>query len=192
MNFSFIKGIFSRSIEIIRHPREEWKQIKEEKIPLFRLMTGFLLPLVGMAMVTSMIGEYARISGTAIDQQIIILRGLREFVILMISVSLSIIVVNAMIKTYGGTKNIQVAANLVIFSFVPLLLIAILLGLSAWLYILGLFALYLFYIFFQGTPIMLDIPPARQSNFSTLASMMILVIYMITSFVVLNIFKSFY
>ncbi len=192
MNFNFIKAIIVRCIEIIIRPKEEWKKIKEENTPVLLLMRDFVFPLIILAVLTSMIGEYLRIAGTAFDQQLILLRGLRELAILTVSISLSIILVNEMLKTYHGSRNLDLAANLVGYSFVPLLIVSVLLGLSAWLYIVGLFALYLFYILFQGTPVLLQIAVEKQSNFSALASMVILMVYLMSSFVLSEIFKSFY
>jgi len=45
---------------------------------------------------------------------------------------------------------------------------------------------------FQGTPVLLKIAVEKQSNFSALASMVILMVYLMSSFVLSEIFKSFY
>lgn len=103
---------------------------------------------------------------------------------------MSILAINAMIKTFGGTPNVTQAAKLVVYSFVPGILVAIIFGMIPWFYILGLFFLYSFYIFFQGTPLMLDIPHERQSNFSTLSSTTILVIYLVISFILSSFFGA--
>ncbi len=192
MNFSFIKNIFNRCVDLIVRPKEEWKRIKEENLTTFQLFRDFLIPLIGVSVVASMIGGSIRMTEVGVDSQVLIIEGLREFLSLMTSIILSIFIVNELMKTYGGEKNIDVAANLVIYSYVPVLLVSIILGLSAWLYILGLFSLYLFYIFFQGVPIMLQLPPERQSNFSALSAMTILMIYLMVSFVISSVFKTFY
>jgi hypothetical protein len=192
MNFNFIKEIFNRCIEIIAHPKEEWKRIKDEDLSLFQLFRDFLFPLITVSIITSMIGGMLRMSGVGFNSQVLLIEGLQEFLSLTISVSISILIVNEMMKTYGGVKNINIAANLVIYSSVPIFLVSILLGLSTWLYIIGLFSLFVFYIFYQGTPVMLDLPEERQSNFSILSAMSILIIYLLVSFIVSTAFKTFY
>lgn len=191
MIFSFIKEIFNRCVEIIVRPKEEWKRIKEESLTVFQLFRDFLFPLIAVSVVSSMIGSYIKMTETVFDSHVLILEGLREFLSLMTSLILSIFIVNELIKTYGGEKNIDIAANLVTYSYVPILLVSILLGLSSSLFILGLFSLYLFYIFFQGTPVMLNLPDEKQSNFSILSAMTILMIYLMVSFIIYSVFKTF-
>jgi len=192
MNFNFIKEIINRCIEIIAHPKEEWKKIKDEDLSIFHLFRDFLLPLIAISVVTSMIGESLRMSEVGFDSQVLLIEGMREFLSLTISFTISILIVNELIKTYGGVKNINIAANLVIFSSVPIILVSILLGLSSSLYIFGLFSLFVFYILFHGTPVMLDLPEERQSNFSILSAMTILIIYLLVSFIISTAFKTFY
>jgi hypothetical protein len=192
MNFDFIKEIFNRCIEIIAHPKEEWKRIKDEDLSLFQLFRDFLFPLITVSIITSMIGGMLRMSGVGFNSQVLLIEGLQEFLSLTISFSINILIINELMKTYGGVKNINMAANLVIYSSVPIILVSILLGLSTWLYIIGLFSLFVFYIFYHGTPVMLDLPEERQSNFSILSAMTILIIYLLISFIISTAFKTFY
>lgn len=191
MNFNlFIKNLFSRCIGIIWSPKEEWIRIKEEDASFFQLTANFLLPLLLLTAVASMIGSYFQTDGNEIAVNIVVVSGLRPFLSILISILLSILAVNAMISTFGGTPDLNVASKLVIYSFVPGILIAIIFGMVPWFYILGLFFLYSFYIFFLGTPVLLNIPTERQSNFSTLSSTTILVIYLIVGFILYSFFGA--
>lgn len=191
MNFNkFIKNLFSRCIEIIRSPNEEWIKIKDEDGTFFQLITNFLLPLLFLTAVSSMIGSYLQMDGSEFEMSIVFVSGLRPFLSILISVLLSILAINTMIGTFGGTPDFNVASKLVIYSFVPGILVALVFGMAPWFYILGLFFLYSFYIFFLGTPVLLKIPAERQSNFSTLSSATILVIYLIISFILYSFFGA--
>ena len=191
MNFNqFIKHLFSRCTGIIASPKVEWHKIKEEEGSFFPLAVYFLFPLLILTSIASMVGSYLQMSGSGFARDIIIVAGLSSFLSFLISILVSILAVNAMIRTFGGTPNINQAAKLVVYSFVPGILVAIILGMIPWFYILGLFFLYSFYIFFQGTPVMLDIPPERQSNFSTLSSATILAIYLMISFILSSFFGA--
>jgi len=191
MNFNqFIKNLFSRCTGIIASPKVEWIKIKAEDGSFFLLAVYFLFPLLILTSIASMIGSYFQMSGSGYSRDIIFVAGLRSFLSLLISILISILSVNAMIRTFGGTPNINQAAKLVVYSFVPGILVAIIFGMIPWFYILGLFFLYSFYIFFHGTPVMLDIPPERQSNFSTLSSTTILIIYLMISFILSSFFGA--
>lgn len=191
MNFNlFIKNLFSRCIGIIVSPKEEWIKIKEEDGSLFQVIANFLFPLLILTALASMIGSYFQMVGNGLARDIIVVSGLRPFLSILISILMSILAINAMIRTFGGTPNINLAAKLVVYSFVPGILVAIIFGMVPWLYILGLFFLYSFYIFFHGTPIMLNIPQERQSNFSMLSSTTILIIYLMISFILSSFFGA--
>ena len=191
MNFNLlIKNLFSRCIGIIRSPKEEWIIIKDEESSFFQVVTNFLLPLLLLTAASAVIGSYFQMRGKEFDIGILVVSGLRPFLSILLSVLLSIMAVNAMISTFGGTADLNVASKLVIYSFIPGILVAIIFGMAPWLYILGLFFLYSFYIFFLGTPVLLNIPEERQSNFSTLSSTTILVIYLIISFILFSFFGA--
>jgi len=191
MNFNlFIKNLFSRCIGIVVSPKLEWIKIKEEDGSFYQLIANFLFPLLILTAIASMIGSYFQMIGNGFAWDIIIVSGLRSVLSILISILMSILAINAMIKTFEGTPNMVQASKLVVYSFVPGILVAIIFGMIPWFYILGLFFLYSFYIFFHGTPIMLDIPSERQSNFSTLSSTTILVIYLMISFILSSFFGA--
>lgn len=186
----FIKNLFSRCIGIIASPKEEWIKIKEEDSSFFQLMANFLFPLLILTTVAAMIGSYFQMAANGFSWDIIIVSGLRSVLSILITILMSILAINAMIKTFGGSPNLTQASMLVVYSFVPGILVAIIFGMIPWFYILGLFFLYSFYIFFHGTPVMLNIPPERQSNFSTLSSSTILIIYLMISFILSSFFGA--
>jgi len=191
MNFDlFIKNLFSRCIGIIVSPKVEWNKIKEEDGTFFQLIANFLLPLLLLTVLASMIGSYFQMLGTGFSPDVLVTSGLRMLLSISLSIVISILAINSMIRTFGGIPNINKAAKLVIYSFVPGILVAIIFGIIPWVYILGLFFLYSFYIFFLGTPVLLDIPPERQSNFSTLSSTTILIIYLMVSFILSSFFGA--
>lgn len=191
MNFNlFIKNLFSRCIGIIVTPKMEWIKIKEEDSSIFQLITGFLLPLLLLAVFASMIGSYIQMVGTGFVPDVLVTSGLRPFLSISLSIVISILAVNALIGTFGGTPNVNQASKLVVYSFVPGILVAIIFGMAPWFYILGLFFLYSFYIFYLGTPVLLNIPTERQSNFSTLSSTTILIIYLMVSFILSSFFGA--
>jgi len=178
MNFNqFIKNLFSRCAGIIVSPKLEWIKIKEENDSFFQLIFNFLLPLLFLTAAASMIGSYIQMIGNGFATDVLIVSGLRQVLGIALTIAVSIITVNALIRTFEGTPNVVKASKLVVYSFVPGILVAIIFGMAPW-----------FYIFFLGTPVILDIAPERQSNFSLLSSTTILIIYLLISYSLASIF----
>ena len=184
MNFRvFIQNLYLRCIGIIWSPKEDWARIKDVNDSLGQILVGFMLPLLLISAVTSMIGGYIHRGDTAWYSELLIIFSIRPVLSISLSIALSIPAINVMIGTFGGTPNFSQVSQLVIFSFFPVTFVTIILGMSPEIYIVGLFALYTFYIMHIGTQILSDIPSERQSNFSTLSSTMMLVTYLIINFI---------
>ena len=184
MNFRvFIQNLYLRCFGIIWSPKEEWPRIKEENESIGQILVSFMVPLLLISAVTSMIGGYLHRGETEWNSELLFIFGMRPVLSISVSIALIIPAINAMIGKFGGTPNLNQASQLVIFSFVPVIFVTIILSLSPEIYIVGLFALYTFYIMFIGTQVLPDLPSERQSNFSTLSSTMMLVIYLIINFI---------
>lgn len=186
----FFKKLFSRCVAIIYSPKKEWTLIKEEDDSFLDLMTRFLFPLLVLMIASSMIGSYILMIGKEFAMDVLLSSALRQLSSILLSIVISIFAVNGMIGTFKGTPKLKNAAKLVIYSYVPGILVAVVLGIAPWFYILGLLFLYSFFIFFQGTPVMLDIPVERQSNFSTLSSTTMLVVYLMINLILSRVFDA--
>ncbi len=191
MNFKlFIWNLISRCLGIIGSPKEEWKKIKEEDDSIWQMITRFLLPLLFILALASMIGGYFRREESAWTSGLLIIAGLQPLLSISVSLLISTVAINAMIVTFRGTQNVNLAFRLVFFSFIPVILVSIILGVWSELYITGLFSLYSFYIMIFGVRILTDLPHDRESNFSTLASTVILVVYLIANFILSSFFGA--
>lgn len=191
MNFKlFIWNLFSRCLGIIGSPKEEWIKIKEEDDSIWQMITRFLLPLLFISALASMIGSYFHRDESAWTSGLLIIAGLRPLLSISVSLLISTVAINAMIVTFRGTQNVNLAFRLVFFSFIPVILVSIILGVWSELYITGLFSLYSFYIMFLGVRILTDLPHERESNFSTLSSTVILVVYLIANFILSSFFGA--
>lgn len=175
---------------VIFSPKKEWPLINEDDESLLNLIMRFLFPLLFLLVISSMIGSYILMIGKVFALDVLLSSALLQLVSILLSIFINIFIINGMIGTFKGTSSLKNAAKLVIYSYVPGILVAIILGIAPWFYILGLLYLYSFYIFFQGTPVMLDIPDERQSNFSTLSSTMMLVVYLMINLILSRAFDA--
>ena len=191
MNFKlFIQNLYSRCLGILRSPEDEWVKIKDEEDSNWFILLRFILPLMLITVITSMIGGYIHSGGRIWVTGVLFISGLRPILSISLSIIISVPVINLMLGTYGDKPGPNRAAKLVLFTFIPIILVIIVLGLWPEMYFLGLFSLYSFYLMYFGTKVMTQIPAERQSNFSNLSSMMILVIYLIVNFVLSSFFGA--
>lgn len=193
MKFSSgIKNFFSSSVELIYSPEKGWERVNHEAHSFGRVFAQFLLPWLLLITMASMIGSYLQTIDKGFFPDVMIFNGTKTLLGVILSLGISLLVVNALIGTYKGTPNLSHATLLVFYSCVPFFMSTVIIELIPWLYILGLFSLYSFYIFIKGTPVILDIPVEKQSNFSTLSVSAILVVYLMTNVVVNQFFKAYW
>jgi hypothetical protein len=180
-------GIYERSKALILQPKEEWKTIVEENIHMNLVVRDFLLPLLLISTLASLLGRIIQKVNIGLDWNLLMADGLREFFGFLLSVYASTYLINELIKSFGGEKNLRRSANLVIYSTVPSLVVSMITGLVPALYPLGVLGLYSFYLFYVGIPVVLDIPEQKHIGFFlTSALLMILVFafirYFLTTF----------
>ena len=186
----FIQNLYSRCLGIIGSPKEEWIRIKEENDSTRQLLINFILPLLLITGLASVIGGYLHRDGKQWSSAMLVIAGLKPVLSISVSLWSTIVAITPLISTYGGNANPDTSSKLVFFTSLPLILVTIVLGIEPEFYLLGLFSLYSFYIMYFGAQVLPDIPSEKQSNFSSLASTMILVIYLIVNFVLSAIFGA--
>ena len=185
-----IQNIYFRCLGIIGSPKEEWIKIREENNSIRQLLISFILLLMLITALASIIGGYIHRDGKHWSSALLVIAGLKPVLTISVSLWSSILAITPLIKTYGGKADPEISSKLVFFSSLPLILVTIVLGMEPELYLLGLFSLYLFYIMHFGVQELTEIPSEKRSNFSTLASTMILVIYLIANFILSAIFGA--
>lgn len=191
MNFKqFIQNLYSRCFGLLRSPMDEWTRIKEEQDSIWQIIIKFILPLLMIAALASMVGGYIHREGNGWGSGMLIIAGLRPVLGISVALGICIPAISAMMGTFGGTPQLNTAAKLVFFTFIPVLLSIIILGIWPEVFIVGLFSLYSYYIIYFGTQVLADIPAERQSNFSMLAATMILVVYLIINFILTSFFGA--
>ncbi|MEI7524162.1 MAG: Yip1 family protein [Mariniphaga sp.] len=186
----FIQNLYSRALGIIGSPKEEWIKIKEENASIGHLIVNFALPLLLITGLSSTVGTYIHRDGKSLSAAWLIIAGLRPVLSISVSLLFSILSVNAHLRSFGGTPDPVITTKLVLFSFLPVILVTIILGMAPDIYFAGLFSLYSFYILFFGAQVLPEIESERQLNFSMLSSTIILVTYIIVNYILTAIFGA--
>ncbi len=186
----FIQNLYSRALGIIGSPKEEWIKIKEENASIGHLIVNFALPLLLITGLSSTVGTYIHQDGKSLSTVLLVIAGLRPILSITFSLGFSILSISALIRSYGGNPDPAIATKLVFFTFLPLILVTIILGMAPDIYFAGLFSLYSFYILFFGAQVLPEIESERQLNFSMLSSTMILATYIILNYILSAIFGA--
>jgi hypothetical protein len=104
-------------------------------------------------------------------------KAVTEIISYSLQLAVSIPVLTALLKTYGGAPRKKTVRLVVTYSFVPFILASLVTGLFPALYIVSIAGLYGFYLFALGALIHFDIPVENQSRYVILAILLIILIF---------------
>lgn len=170
-------GIYERSKALILQPKEEWKTILDENVTMNLVVQNFLLPLLILSTVASLLGRIIQKVNIGLDGSLLLADGLRDFFGFLLSVYASTYLVNELVKSFGGEKNLRRTANLVIYSTAPSLIVSMVTGLIPALYPLGILGLYSFYLFYVGIPVLFDIPEQKHIGFFLTSVLLMIIVF---------------
>ena len=115
----FFSNLFFRCKGMIISPKDEWFKIKSENHSILSILINFLFPLLLIIVLSSLIGFYIPTSGKYLTMLELISTGLRQSGGILLSIVLSILVINSSIRTFGGTPSLNRTSKLVVYTYVP-------------------------------------------------------------------------
>lgn len=186
----FIQNWYFRCLGIIGSPKGEWIKIKEENNSIFQLLINMAFPLLLIVGFATSLGTFIHREGNSLGPALLIIAGVMPILSISLSLGICILAIKAMLRTFGGFSDFDISTKLVLFTFIPVILVTIVLNLAPEVYLAGLFSLYSFYILHFGTQVLSGVPAERQSNFSTLSSMIILAVYLLVNYILSAIFSA--
>lgn len=150
-------ALIDRVKNILMSPRTEWPKIAEEPATISSLYTGYILILAAIGPLAIALRLHALGIGVAIVSYLIALA---------ISYVLALIV-DALAPTFGGQKNFIQSLKLVAYSYTAAWVAGIF-HLLPWIGgVLGLVAaIYSFYTFYLGAPIMMKATAEKAAGFT--------------------------
>lgn len=176
-------NVVSRAQGIILNPKEEWKKIKDETIPLSQLFTSYVLILAAIPAVARFLGwgliglgrPYAGLGiGTALVQAIVYYIGS------LVTVYIIGLIINALASTFSSVQNRENAMKLAVFSMTPAWVAGIL-YIIPFLGVLVIFAsFYGIYLMYLGltTPLM-ETPKEKVAGYMVVIILVSLVVMVV-------------
>jgi hypothetical protein len=184
-------SIIDRAKNIITAPAKEWDVISQETPDTGKIITGYVLPLAGVAAIAAFIGYgfigfnvlNVKISGTSWG----IYYALNILVGALLGVFLSAFVIDALAPSFNSEKNMARSVQLVAYSFTPFWVGGLLSIFPPIAMIGGLFGLYGLYLLYVGLPKLKKTPEENQVTYFIVSLLVILAVYFIIGLVVMGV-----
>lgn len=176
-------NVINRAKSMIIAPKTEWDVIDGEQPDNAKVITGYVLPLAGLAAIAAFIGY----SFIGIDAGLFRIKGINWGVYQAIStlvgavlgVFVSAFVIDALAPSFGSEKNMGRSVQLVAYAYTPAWVGGLLSVLPALAFIGGLFALYGLYLLYIGLPKMKRTPEDKHLSYFIVSLLVTLVVYFI-------------
>lgn len=164
--------ILSRAYGLLREPKKEWAQIRDEETNIPSIMLGYVAPLAAIPPICGLIGAY--IFGLSYAGEVDIrpplddalVGGLVSFVASVAMVFLLGLLINAVSENFDGDRNDLGSQKVAAYAMTPAFLSGVF---SLWppLWWLSLFAIAAsVFLLYRGLPILMKAPEDRALGFT--------------------------
>lgn len=189
-----IMNLIERAKNIIISPVKEWDVINSEQPNTSQIITGYVLPLAGVAALAAFIGYgligfnmgFVRLAGINWG----IYQALSVLIMAIGSVFLGALVIDALAPSFGSEKNMGRSIQLVAYSYTPAWIggiFAILPAIAIIGVLAGLYGLYLLYI---GMPKLKKTPADKHAGYFIVCLVVMIVIYFVIGLIMSKIVMS--
>lgn len=187
-------NLIDRVKNIIVNPNKEWDVITTEQPEAGKIITGYVLPLAGLAAIAAFIG-YGLIGFNIFGYRVSGLNwGLHQALTILIgaiaSVYVTALVVDLLAPSFGSEKNFNRSVQLVAYSFTPMWIGGLLSIIPPIAMIGGLFGLYGLYLLYLGLPKLKNTPADKQIGYFVVTLIVTLVVYFIIGWILQSLFMN--
>ena len=150
-------NLVDRVKNILLSPRTEWPKIAGEAATAQSLYTGYILILAAIAPIALLI----RSGGAAIAA------ALAQYVVALVITYLLALIVDVLAPTFNGTKDFTQSLKLVAYSYTAPWIAGVFLLLGTIGGVIGLIAaIYAWYTFYLGVPVLKKCPPEKAVGYT--------------------------
>lgn len=163
--------ILSRAYGLLREPKKEWAQIRDEQTTIPHILIGYVAPLAAIPPVCGILGAY--IFGERIGEQVVrpefgsaLVSGVVTWLVSIALVALLGYLVNAIAPNFDADKDELAAQKIAAYSLTPSFLSGVF-SLYPGLWWVSLFALAaMAFLMFRGLPILMKAPEDRVLGYT--------------------------
>jgi len=176
-------NLVQRAKNIIISPKTEWEVVANEEPNIQQILMGYVFPMALIPTIATIIGWGAIgiLGFTSFTYGIAM--GLVQLINAFLSVIIAGFVIDALAGSFGSTKNLGRAVQLVAYSMTPIWIAGILNILPAisWLpFLLGLYAIALIY---QGLSPLMKTPEDKKAVYLVVSIVVLTAVYWIISLI---------
>ena len=180
-------NLVERAKNMIVSPKTEWEAVASEDPNIQQILMGYVLPLALIPTLATIIGWGAIgiLGFTSFTYGIAL--GLVQLINAFLSVLIAGFVIDALAGSFGSTKNMGRAVQLVAYSMTPIWVFGILNIIPAigWLsFLLGLYALFLIYL---GLTPLMKTPEDKKAVYMIVSIVILGAVYWIISIILTSI-----
>ena len=180
-------NLFDRAKNIIVAPNKEWLVIKSETPNTAKIITGYVVPLAGLAAIAAFIG-YAFIGVNILGIRfkgidLGLYYALSFFISAIISVFVCAFVIDMLAPTFASEKNLDRSVQLVAYSFTPAWVGGLLMIIPAIGWLGGLFGLYGLYLLYLGLPIIKNTPEEKKTTYFIISLIVFILVYIVVGWI---------
>jgi hypothetical protein len=180
-------NLVERAKNMIVSPKTEWNAVAAEEPNIQQILIGYVLPLALIPTLATIVGWGAIgiLGFTSFTYGIAM--GLVQLINAFLSVLIAGFVIDALAGSFGSTKNMGRAVQLVAYSMTPIWVFGILNIIPAigWLsFLLGLYSLYLIYL---GLTPLMKTPEDKKAVYLIVSIVILIAVYWIISIILTSI-----
>ena len=187
-------NLIDRVKNIIASPNKEWNVIATEQPDAGKIITGYVLPLVGLAAIATFIGYGLigfrilgfRVAGTEWG----LYYALTVFIAGIASVYLTALIIDMLAPSFNSEKNFNRSLQLVAYSFTPMWIGGLLSIFPAIALIGALFGIYGLYLLYLGIPKLKNTPADKHVGYFVVSLIITIVVYWILVWILHSIFLN--
>lgn len=180
-------NLVERAKNMIVTPKTEWNAVAAEEPNIQQILMGYVLPLALIPTLATIIGWGAIgiLGFTSFTYGIAM--GLVQLINAFLSVLIAGFVIDALAGSFGSTKNMGRAIQLVAYSMTPIWVFGVLNIIPAigWLsFLLGLYSLFLIYL---GLTPLMKTPEDKKAVYLIVSIVILIAVYWIISIILTSI-----
>jgi hypothetical protein len=180
---STVMNLFDRAKNIIITPNKEWDVISTETPDTGKIITGYVLPLAGLAALAAFIG-YGFIGINLLGLRYLginwgIYYAISILINALVSVFVCSFVIDALAPSFGSEKNMGRSMQLVAYSYTPFWVGGLLAILPALAWVGGLFGIYGLYLLYIGMPKLKKTPADKLIGYFIVSLLVIIAVYFV-------------
>lgn len=166
-----IQNVISLIEKLIISPNQFWKDRKDNGFKVSPI-TMIIIPLVFISALVAFIGNFIWSEEFLFNYAIGL--SIREILSYSIMFIISCILILKLANNFGYKKESSIIYNLIAYSIVPVLLIAIITYFLPVLSPIKILGVYSFYLFYKGAEICMEIPKENVSKFTSLSILILI------------------